>query len=143
MESSYFALFFSAFISSTLIPASSEAVLGYLSATSGSSIGLLIAIATLGNTLGAVVNWLLGRYCLRWRDRKWFPVKPNSLKRATLWFQRYGAWSILLAWAPIIGDPLTFIAGALRMNFWLFVLLAGLGKAARYAVVAGVVLATM
>jgi membrane protein YqaA with SNARE-associated domain len=86
-----------------------------------------------------VVNWLLGRYCLRWQDRKWFPIKSDSLKHATAWFQRYGVWSILFAWAPIIGDPLTFIAGALRMNFWLFVLLAGLGKAARYAVVAGVV----
>ena len=143
MDAGYLALFVSAFIASTLIPVSSEAVLGYMAASDGANIGALVAIATLGNTLGAVVNWLLGRFCLRWRDRKWFPVKPKAMARASDWFQRYGAASMLLAWAPIIGDPLTFIAGALRMNFWLFVVLVGVGKAARYAVVAGVVSAAL
>ena len=138
MDAGYLGLFASAFLASTLIPVSSEAVLGVLSLSRDFNAPALIAVATVGNTLGAVVNWLLGRYCLRWRDRKWFPVKPAAMARATDWFQRYGVWSMLLAWAPVIGDPLTFIAGVLRMNFWLFVLLVGFGKAMRYIVVVAV-----
>jgi membrane protein YqaA with SNARE-associated domain len=92
-------------------------------------------VASLGNVLGAVVNWVLGRFCLHWRDRRWFPVDKENLDRAGRWFSRYGVWSLLLAWVPIIGDPLTFAAGILRVNFWLFLILVAIGKAGRYAVV--------
>lgn len=132
----YVSLFLSAFIASTLIPLSSEAVLATLVATQGFELVLLIAVATLGNTLGAVVNWALGRYCLHWHDRRWFPVSGPALDRAGAWFSRYGSWSLLFAWLPVVGDPLTFVAGVLHMRFPPFVVLVALGKLTRYAVVA-------
>jgi membrane protein YqaA with SNARE-associated domain len=125
-----------ALIAATLIPVSSEVVLGALSAAEGADIWWLVAVASLGNTLGAAINWVLGRACLRWRDRRWFPVKPAALARATDRFNRFGSWLLLFAWLPVIGDPLTFAAGVLRVNFWLFLVLVAIGKTARYAVVA-------
>lgn len=103
--------------------------------------GWLLAVATLGNTAGAAINWLLGRFAARWRARRWFPVKPMALERASAWFQRWGWWSLLLSWVPVIGDPLTLAAGLLRVPFGRFLLLVALGKAARYAAVAAGVMA--
>ncbi len=131
----YLALFASAFLAATLLPLSSEAVLAALTAASGGEALVLWLVASLGNTLGALVNWLLGRFCLRWRDRRWFPVKPEELEKAGVWFRRYGTWSLLFAWLPVVGDPLTFVGGILRVNLWVFLFLVGTGKAARYAVV--------
>ena len=105
----------------------------------GANITALLAVASVGNTLGSVVNWLVGRFLLRWRERRWFPIGAAALERATAWFARFGVWSLLLAWLPIVGDPLTLVAGVLRVNFWLFVALVALGKTARYALVLGVV----
>ena len=136
LESGYLGLFATALLAATLIPVSSEVVLGALSVAQGVEVWLLVAVATVGNTLGSIVNWLLGRYCLHWRDRRWFPIKRVSLARATERFNRYGLWSLLLAWLPVVGDPLTFAAGILRVNFWLFLALVASGKAARYFVVA-------
>ncbi|MBT8138562.1 MAG: DedA family protein [Gammaproteobacteria bacterium] len=95
----------------------------------------LWAVATAGNTLGAVVNWLLGRYAAHYSNRDWFPFQRESLARGEAWFKRYGVWSLLLAWMPIGGDALTAVAGFLRVRFMLFLLLVGIGKGARYAVV--------
>jgi membrane protein YqaA with SNARE-associated domain len=128
-------LFVSAFVSATLVPMSSEAVLAALIAAQGLDVALLVAVATVGNTLGALVNWLLGRFCLRWRGSKWFPVRADRLERGIDWFRRYGVWSLLLAWLPIVGDPITFVAGMARVRLPLFLLLVALGKGARYAVV--------
>ena len=136
LEYGYLGLFATAFLAATLIPVSSEIVLGALSAAQGFDVWLLVAVATTGNTLGSVVNWWLGRYCLHWRDRRWFPVKPATLTRATERFNRYGLWSLLLAWLPIVGDPLTFAAGVLGVRFPIFVTLVAIGKAARYVAVA-------
>jgi len=136
LESGYLGLFATAFLAATLIPISSEVVLGALSAAQGFNIWLLVAVASTGNTLGSVVNWLLGRYCLRWQDRGWFPVMPDTLTRATARFNRYGLWSLLLAWVPIVGDPLTFAAGVLGVRFPIFVTLVAIGKTARYIAVA-------
>ena len=130
------ALFLSAFLAATILPLSSEAVLAALTATEGPDVLLLVAVATVGNTAGALINWLLGRFCLRWRDRKWFPVKPLALARATRWFQHWGSWTLLFAWLPVVGDPLTLVAGILRVNFWLFLALVAVGKAVRYFAVA-------
>lgn len=132
----YAALFLSAFLAATILPLSSEAVLAALTATEGPHVLLLVAVATAGNTAGALVNWLLGRFCLYWRERKWFPVKPEPLARATRWFQHYGSWTLLFAWLPVVGDPLTLVAGILRVNIWLFLALVASGKVARYFVVA-------
>jgi membrane protein YqaA with SNARE-associated domain len=81
------------------------------------------------------VNWLLGRYLIHFQDRRWFPIKRPLIDRATAWYQRWGFWSLLLAWVPFIGDPLTLVAGILRENFWVFLLLVTIGKADRYLVV--------
>lgn len=131
----YIGLFAGAFLAATILPFSSEVVLAALVAAGGSDGFGLWLVASLGNTLGAAVNWLLGRYCLQWRERRWFPVDGPALERASHWFRRWGVWSLLFAWVPIVGDPLTFAAGLLRVNFWLFLFLAGAGKAARYAAV--------
>ena len=89
--------------------------------------------ASAGNIAGAVLNWWLARYCLHWQDRSWFPVDRTQLERASRWFQRYGTWTLLFAWAPVGGDALTVAAGLLRVRLDLFILLVGLGKAGRYA----------
>jgi membrane protein YqaA with SNARE-associated domain len=93
--------------------------------------------ATLGNVVGALLNWWLGLACLRWQDKKWFPFKPEKLIRAQQWFQRFGLYSLLLAWVPVIGDPLTFVAGVMRVRFLPFIILVALGKGLRYALVIG------
>ena len=133
--SGYSGLFLTAFLSATLVPLSSEAVLAALSAADGSDVALLFAIATLGNTLGATVNWALGRFCLRWQDHRWFPFSATQLEHAGARFRRYGVWSLLFAWLPVVGDPLTFAAGVLQVRFLPFLILVGLGKGLRYAAV--------
>lgn len=135
---SYLLLFASAFAAATLLPASSELVLAGLLAADKDPLALW-AFATLGNTLGAAVNWALGRWFLRLGDRPWFPFKPDQLGRAQRWFQRYGVWTLLFAWAPVVGDAFTFIAGVMRVRFRLFLVLTALGKGARYGLVMGLV----
>ncbi len=130
----YLSLFFTAFIAATLFPLSSEALLAALIYQKYSLLLLWLA-ATAGNSLGSCVNWYLGRQCLRWQDKRWFPVAPLQLARAQQRFQRYGPFSLLFAWVPVIGDPLTFVAGIMRVPFTQFVVLVLLGKAVRYAVV--------
>jgi len=138
MFEGYLGLFLVSFLAATILPAYSEVLFaGFLAA--GYDPCALWALATAGNTLGAVVNWLMGRYLLRFRDRKWFPFKPGTLGVAQGWFQRYGVWSLLLAWAPVAGDALTFIAGLMRVRFDVFLSLTAIGKGARYAVVLGLV----
>ena len=121
------------------MPFSSEALLVAMQVSGGfPGAGLLLA-ASLGNTLGAVANWGLGRFCLQWRDRTWFPVKTRELDRASAWFNRYGIWSLLLAWVPVIGDPITLAAGVLKTRFPPFLLLVAISKTGRYAVLLGAV----
>ena len=132
----YTSLFLSAFLAATVLPLSSEAVLAALVASDGFVLWLLVALASIGNTLGACVNWTLGRYCLHWQDRKWFPVSRPALERASRWFSRYGQYSLLFAWVPIAGDPLTVTAGLLKLRFSRFLLLVAVGKILRYVVVA-------
>jgi len=133
-------LFAIAFVAATILPAQSEAALvGLLLAGTHSPV-LLVAVASLGNVLGAVVNWALGRGVERLHDRKWFPVGPASLDRATRWYRKWGRWSLLLSWAPIGGDALTVAAGVLREPFWSFVLLVTIAKTARYILLAAATL---
>lgn len=134
--SGYVGLFFAALLAATLIPAQSESVLVGLLLTKQFVPWLLVAVATLGNTLGSVLNWWLGRSLQRFQHKRWFPVREAALHKAQTHFQRYGYWSLLLSWLPIIGDPLTVVAGVLRVPFWPFVGLVALAKGARYAVLA-------
>lgn len=132
----YGGLFLAAFLAATLIPAQSESVLtGLLLAGSQPAVAL-VAVASLGNILGSVLNWLIGRGVERFRDRRWFPANASRLERAQAHYHRFGYWSLLLAWAPIIGDPLTLVAGIMREPLWRFVLLVSIGKIGRYAVLA-------
>src|SRR3546814_7521660 len=106
-------LFTIAFVAATIFPAQSEAALIGLQ-LAGYPVVLLVIVAGLGNTLGAVVNWALGRGMERFRDRRWFPVSASSLDRASGWYRKWGRWSLLLSWAPLGGDALTVAAGVLR-----------------------------
>lgn len=131
----YLTTFATAFLAATILPFYSEFAVAAFSRVAGTHLVLLWFVASLGNTLGAVVNWALGRFLLHWQDRWWFPASRSHLERAQRWYEKYGVWSLLLAWLPFGGDPLTVIAGIMRVNFWLFCALVGFGKAARYAVV--------
>ncbi|ODM44578.1 YqaA family protein [Cereibacter johrii] len=125
----------SAFASATLLPGSSEALLLALLAA-GEPAAPLVAVATAANLAGSLVNWALGRFLIRFRDRGWFPVSAAALARAERGYRRWGLWSLLFAWVPVVGDPLTVAAGVLKVGFWPFLLLVGLGKAARYTLLA-------
>ena len=136
----YLGLFGAAFAAATLVPAQSEAVLVGLLLHGGYSATGLLVVATLGNVLGSLVNWLLGRSIERLRNKRWFPVSAQQLERAQRRYHRFGRWSLLLSWVPIIGDPLTVIAGTLREPLWSFLLLVTLAKGGRYLLLASVTL---
>ncbi len=129
--SGYLLLFSSAFLAATILPFYSEVVLFALLRNGGDSFWLVIT-ATIGNTAGAVVNWWLGIYLLHFRERRWFYFNQHQIEKAQRWFQRYGFWTLLLAWMPIGGDVLTLVAGIMRVPLWLFLLLVGTGKGLRY-----------
>lgn len=127
----YLVLFGSAFLAATILPFYSEIVLFTLLRDGGDPV-MLVIVATLGNTLGAVVNWVLGRFLLHFQDRRWFYFSAEQIAKAQRWYQRYGFWSLLFAWLPIGGDALTLIAGIMKVRLSLFLLLVGIGKGLRY-----------
>ncbi|MCD5993426.1 DedA family protein [Pseudomonas sp. CDFA 602] len=133
--SSYFGLFMTALGAATLLPLQSETVLAAMLVSGHYSTITLLLIATFGNVTGAVLNWLLGRSIERLRHKRWFPVSAEQLAKAQRFYLRYGYWSLLLSWVPIIGDPLTVMAGVLREPLWRFVLIVTLAKGTRYLVV--------
>lgn len=135
-------LFLAALIAATLLPAQSEAVLVALLLDGGDPV-LLVAAATAGNVLGSLVNWWLGLQVQRFQGRRWFPVSPVRLERAQAWYRRYGRWSLLLSWAPVIGDPITLAAGVMREPLRVFLPLVFIAKAMRYIVLALVTLGLM
>lgn len=131
----YLTLFFSAFLSATLLPGSSEVVL-IATVTQGESLLWLLWLSvTVGNVLGSCVNYWLGTQVIRFKDRKWFPVSQANINKAQLRFEKYGVYSLLLAWLPIVGDPLTVVGGVFKVRWWTFLWLVTLGKGARYLVV--------
>ncbi|MER9613420.1 DedA family protein [Mesorhizobium sp. M0312] len=136
----YGGLFLTAFAAATILPMQSEAALAGLLLTESYAPALLIASASAGNVLGSIVNWWLGWGVDRFRNRKWFPVRPSALTRATRCYQRYGRWSLLLSWLPLVGDPLTVVAGALREPFWSFLAIVTIAKVGRYLALAAMTL---
>ncbi len=132
----YLLLFWAAFLAATVFPFQSEAVLLSLLLTEAYNGPLLILVATIGNTAGSAVNWLIGRNIAFLERFHWFPVNRSSLLKAEAWYQRYGKWSLLLSWVPIIGDPFTLAAGFLRERFSVFLVLVAISKFARYCVIA-------
>jgi membrane protein YqaA with SNARE-associated domain len=136
-------LFAVAFIAATILPLQSEAALVALLVLAPEQVVSLVAVASLGNTLGSVVNWAMGRWIDRFRDRRWFPVGPAKLAQAEGWYRRWGRWSLMLSWAPLIGDTLTLVAGMLRERLDVFLALVALAKTARYATLAAITLGVM
>ena len=128
-------LFLWSFLASTLIPLSSEVALSAARAMDAAPPLILFAVATSGNVCGAVINWLLGAWCLRFQHKRWFPITAVQMQQAQGRFRRWGAWALLFSWIPLIGDPLTFAAGALRYPLARLLIVVTIGKAARYAAV--------
>ena len=134
--SAFLGLFLSSFLAATLLPAQSELGLGYLVINTNFSMALLITIASLGNTAGATINWLLGRGIAGSVARR---EKIQASKRyVTLidWYSKYGRWTLLFSWAPFIGDPITVIAGIFKVSLKTFLLIVALAKTSRYILVA-------
>lgn len=132
-------LFVAAFGAATIFPFQSEIVFGAMVLDGTAPLGVLILVASVGNTLGSVVNYWMGRFVERFRDRRWFPATERQLERASRWYLKYGVWTLLLSWAPF-ADPLTVVAGILRTPFWLFCVLVAIAKTGRYLVVAWLLL---
>ncbi|ENW94990.1 YqaA family protein [Acinetobacter dispersus] len=129
---SYLLLFLSAFGAATLLPLQSEAVLMTWLVQGLSNSFYLILVATIGNVLGSCVNWWLGLKIEHFKDKKWFPVSEQRLLQAQQIYHKYGFYSLLLSWTPVIGDPITLIAGLMKENFWRFLLIVTIAKGGRY-----------
>lgn len=133
----YAGLFAIAFAAATILPMQSEAALTAL-LISGYSPWLLLVVASVGNVLGSTVNWALGRSIGRFGQHRWFPASGRPLDRAQRWYRRYGRWSLLLSWVPLVGDSITVVAGMLRESLVIFLVLVGIAKTGRYlALIAG------
>ena len=128
----YLSLFAISFLAATILPFSSELSLATLIATSDYDNLLLLTVASFGNILGSLVNWALGSYSRNLTTKKWFPFKETQIERSSKWFKKFGKWSLLFAWVPIVGDPLTLVAGILRVKFIDFIILVAIGKVSRY-----------
>ena len=131
----YLSLFFISFLAATILPFSSELTLAGLITTSNYDNVLLLIVASFGNVLGSVVNWVLGFYSRNLTIKKWFPFKETQIERSSKWFNKFGRWSLLFTWVPILGDPLTLVAGLLRVRFLDFIILVAIGKVSRYLLV--------
>ena len=131
----YLSLFTISFLAATILPFSSELTLAGLIATSNFDNLLLLIVASFGNILGSVVNWVLGFYSRNLTTKKWFPFKDKQIENSSKWFSKFGKWSLLFAWLPIIGDPLTLVAGLLRVRFLDFIILVTIGKVSRYLLI--------
>lgn len=134
----YAGLFLAALLSATIFPFQSEVVLFGMLLTHHYSTATLVIVASLGNILGSCINWLMGRFLARFEDRRWFPVRRETIAKAEGWYRRYGRWSLLLSWAPIVGDPLTIVAGVLREPFPVFLALVSIAKIGRYVAVTAI-----
>ena len=133
-------LFTISFLAATILPFSSELTLAGLIATSNYDNLLLLIVASFGNVLGSVVNWALGFYSRnlttkKWSRCCWFPFKETQIENHQNGLDKFGKWSLLFAWVPIIGDPLTLVAGLLRVRFLDFIILVAIGKVSRYLIV--------
>ena len=133
--SAFIGLFLSAFLAATLLPAQSEIGLGYLVINTDYSMVLLVTVANLGNTAGATINWFIGLEVAR------SVVNSKRMKPLTRywtiinWYKKYGQWTLLLSWAPFIGDPITVIAGFFKVPLTTFLLIVALVKTSRYILI--------
>jgi len=128
-------LFLAAFGAATLLPFQSEVVLAAMILGDAAPVWAIVAVASVGNTLGSVANWVMGRFIGHFRDRRWFPMTPSQLDSVQAWYARYGVWTLLLSWAPF-GDGFTVVAGVMRTPLWLFTIIVGAVKTLRYVALA-------
>jgi membrane protein YqaA with SNARE-associated domain len=128
----YASLGFSAFTSASLLPGTSEMVLALLWYQK-LNIVLLWCVATAGNVAGSLLNYWLGLQCQRFSSQRWFPIKPAEFNRAQHWMTKFGTPILMFSWLPVVGDPLTLMAGVFRLPLWRFLLLMVLAKGGRYA----------
>lgn len=130
----YPGLFLAALVAATLLPAQSELLLLVMLATGRFEPGLLLLVASLGNVFGSTINWALGRFLAHHRDSRWFPISEAAMVKSERRYRRFGELSLLMSWLPVIGDPLTLIAGVLRTPLLRFLVLVTIAKVGRYAV---------
>tara|TARA_R110002096_G_scaffold138378_8_gene292033 strand:+ start:171 stop:608 length:438 start_codon:yes stop_codon:yes gene_type:complete len=135
IASSLAGLFAAAFIAATIVPFQSEIIFVALQVAGRVEIWQLVLVASIANTLGAVVNYAIGIGITRFESKRWFPATPAQMAKAERWFQRWGVWILLVSWAPA-GDVVTVVAGVLRTPLWMFLLLVGVAKTSRYIVLA-------
>lgn len=135
LQPGYAALFALSFLASTLLPVGSEWLL-VLMLLKGYDPVSSVLVATTGNTLGACTTWLVGRYGGDWLLGRLFRISEQQRQRAEVWYQRYGIFSLLFSWLPVVGDPLCLVGGLLKIRFLVFITLAGAGKLVRYAAIA-------
>ena len=136
----YVSLFISSFLSSTILPAHSEITLTTFILLKNYSQFLLIFFASLGNILGSIINWYLGFYITKFISKSWFPFTKIQLDQVSLWYLKYGKWSLFLCWVPIIGDPLTIVAGMFRVPLITFIIIVSISKVLRYVFVSYIAL---
>ena len=123
------------FLAATVLPIASEWLLVAL-VIHQINPGAAVGVATLGNTLGAMTTWALGIWGSPYIIQRWLKIDAAARLKAERWYRRWGRWSLLMAWAPVVGDPLCFVGGIMRVPLWHFTLLVATGKMARYAVLA-------
>lgn len=140
-ELGYAGLFIAAFLAATILPLSSELVLSAL-LVSGLSPTTLVIVATLGNVLGSLLNYMLGYWASLGIVKKWLQYSEFEFLRAEQRFKKYGIFALLFAWMPIIGDPITVVAGVLRIHLAWFLILVTAGKLIRYVVISYFILQT-
>jgi membrane protein YqaA with SNARE-associated domain len=128
-------LFVAAFAAATILPFQSELVFVPMQISGVADPWLLVLVASLGNTLGAFINYAIGQQLTRFESRSWFPATPAQMAKAEGWFARWGVWILLVSWAPG-GDLMTIVAGVMRTPLWLFTLLVAIAKTSRYIVLA-------
>lgn len=129
----YLIVFIVSFLSATILPLGSEGVLLYYVSEANSAVLWLWLWASVGNTLGALTNWYLGRYLAKYEHSKWFPVSIKSRAKAERFFNRYGVWTLFFTWLPIIGDAISLVAGVFHTPIRYFLPFVFVGKASRYA----------
>jgi len=139
-EFGYLGLFFFLFLEATILPLSSEVILSFLLLNDLNPI-ILVSVATFGNVLGAFVNYSIGVWGSIFFIRKVLKISEDKFVKAKQRFQKYGVFSLFFAWVPVIGDPLTVVAGVLKINILIFFILVTSGKLIRYVIITYAILA--
>src|SRR5690606_5277231 len=134
-DSTIIGLAISAITSATSLPRPSEADLAAMQVGGVATPLTLWAVASIAYVIGSCVIQASGRYLSHFADRKWFPISPQQMEKASAWYARFGWPSLLFSWVPVVGDPLTVVAGLLRTRFVVFVIVVAMAKTARYAAI--------